>query len=86
MVVVREQDGVDRPEVGGGDRRSGELARPRAPAEEVPLPGGSNVGSVSSRQPATSIRTVGPADVRQPHVSAVVGSARLAWPVVQSRM
>jgi hypothetical protein len=36
MVVVSEQDGVDRQEVGRGDGRSGELARPRAPTEVVP--------------------------------------------------
>jgi hypothetical protein len=59
VVVVAEQDGVDRAEVGGGDRRAGQLAGARAPAEAVPAPRGGKVGSVSSRQPSTSSRPSG---------------------------
>ena len=39
MVVVADQHRVDRLEVGERDRRAGELARDRAPAEEVALAG-----------------------------------------------
>ena len=56
VVVVAEQDSVDRAELRGGDRRAGELARRRSPAEGVRRPGASNVGSVSNRQPPNSIR------------------------------
>ena len=61
VVVVGEQDGVDR-------RRGRRRRSPARPACATPCPsrsgtcrpGGSNVGSVSSRQPPTSISTVGP--------------------------
>ena len=61
VVVVAEQHRVDRRR--GRSRRS---PGPASLRDTVPQPkkyrgpGGSNVGSVSSRQPPTSIRTVGP--------------------------
>src|SRR5215216_1785654 len=50
VAVVTDQHGVDWAEVGGGDRRAGQLVEAGAPAEAVPAArGGSNVGSVSCR-------------------------------------
>src|SRR5918996_3440474 len=39
VVVVAEQDGVDRSEIGSGCRRPAQLARSRAPAESIALAG-----------------------------------------------
>jgi hypothetical protein len=60
VVVVTDQHGVDWAEVGGGDRRAGQLPGAGAPAEAVAAAGGAKVGSVSSRHFPTSIRAVGP--------------------------
>ena len=60
VVVVGEQHGVDRAEL------AGPRAGPASLRDEVPhpkayrRPGGSNVGSVRSRHPSSSISTVGP--------------------------
>jgi hypothetical protein len=58
VVVVAEQDRVDRAEVGGGDGWPGQLSGAGAPAEAVAAAGGSKVGSVNNRHPSTSIRAV----------------------------
>jgi hypothetical protein len=60
VLVVAQQDGVDLPQLAGGEGGTGEL-RDAVPQPNLYLPpGGSNVGSVSSRQPSISINAVGP--------------------------
>ena len=69
VVVVGEQHRVDRREIGGGDRRAGELARAGAPAEVV-RPAGRVEGRVGQQPPAVDFDQgrrapdVGDADVR----------------------
>ena len=76
MVIVREQHGIDRPEVGGGDRRPGELREDRAPAEAV-LPPGWVERRVGQQAPAADLdQRRRPADVRD----AEVGHAPLGTP------
>ena len=60
MLIVREQDRVDRRQVGDSQRGAGELVRRRPPPEVVVRPRVLKVGSVSNRQPSSSMRSVGP--------------------------
>jgi hypothetical protein len=79
VVIVAQQDGVDRRELGRSHRRPGQLPRGRAPAEGVPSAGSSNVGSVSRRQPSTAISAVWPANVCDSDVGhGLAGSGRRA--------
>jgi hypothetical protein len=72
VVVVREQDRVDWTELGGGDRRTGELARSRPPAEAV-APAGGIEGRVGEEPPA--------AHLEQHRWAADVGDADIAHTV-----
>lgn len=78
VVVVAEQHRVDRREVGHGDRRSGDLARRRSPAEAVFPPRGVE-RRIGQDRPAFGLdegrRST---DVGQPDV------AHLAWLTAQS--
>ena len=56
VVVMAEQDRVDPPQIGGGDRRSGELLRAGPPAEPVAAAGGVE-GRVGQQPPATRPRS-----------------------------
>jgi hypothetical protein len=60
VVVVTDQHGVDRAEVGGGDRRAGQLPEAGAPAEAVPAARGVEGRIGQQPPPPTSIRAVGP--------------------------
>jgi hypothetical protein len=66
VVVVGEEDRVDRQEVGRRDRRSGELARRRAPPEVV-LPARRIERRIGQQAPAVDFDQRGrSADVRDP--------------------
>ena len=79
VVVVAQQHRVDRRQIGGGDRRPGRLARPRAPAEPVG-PARGVEGRVGQETPATGLdEDRRPADVRDPDVLHAP-----AWPSAQS--
>ena len=54
MVVVAEQHRVDRPDLGGGDGRSGQLLGARSPAEAVAAAGRVE-GRVGQEPPATGL-------------------------------
>ena len=89
MVVVREQDRVDRWEVGCGDRRAGNLARRRPPAEGIP-PAGGIERRIRQQPPAADFDQRGrPADVRDADAaysrSADDVARVLAWASAQSR-
>ena len=77
VVVVGEQDGVDRPEVGGGDRGPGQLDRARAPAEVV-LPARGVERRIGQQAPAVDLdQRRRPADVGDADVGhALLGTAR----------
>jgi hypothetical protein len=66
VVVVRQQDHIDRTDVLGGDRRTGELARARAPTEPIAPPGRVEC-RVGQDPPAGDLEEDGrAADVREP--------------------
>jgi hypothetical protein len=77
VMVVADQDGVDRAELVGRDRRSGDLARRRAPAEEV-APAGRVERRIGEDPPAADLdqerRT---ADVGEPQQRATTKSESL---------
>jgi hypothetical protein len=85
VVVVAEQDRVDRGQVDRGDRRAGELARHRAPAEEIP-PTRRIESRVGQQPPAADLdEDRRAADMREADVlHARVAAAWVAWPSAQS--
>jgi hypothetical protein len=78
IVIVRQQDGVDRREVGRGDRGSGHLARRRTPAEGVSSAGVVEHRVSEQRPPLVLDQHGRPADVSNPNSGhAVLGTDRL---------
>ena len=74
VVIVAEQYRVNRQELGGGDRRSGQLARARAPAEGVPLSGRIE-RRVGEQSPGANFdKRSRPADVGDANLAHVRGS------------
>jgi hypothetical protein len=73
VVIVGEQHGVERAEVGGGDRRPGQLARARSPAEVV-FAAGRVEGRIGQQPPAADLdqdgRTADVGDADSLHVRA----------------
>ena len=71
VVLVGEEHGVDRTDVLDGDRRPGELARRRSPAEGVPAARRVE-GRIGQQAPASDLEQDGrPADVGETHVRTV---------------
>ncbi len=62
VVVVAEQHRVDLAEVGGGDRRTGQFARARSPAEAVAAPGRVE-GRIGQQPPAPDLDQDGGRDL-----------------------
>jgi hypothetical protein len=81
VLIVAEQHHVDRSNVRGGDRRAGQLARPRTPAEPVAPSGGIERG-IGEQAPASGFdQDRGPADVCKGHFQLMLQGETSYWPI-----
>ena len=85
-MLVREENGVDRQQIRGGDRRAGQLDGARSPAELVFLPGRVE-RRIREKAPTVELdQHRRPTDVGDPHVGhGVFATAGLEWSTAHER-